>query len=306
MTLNQGYRYRHVLGPNAIGQTTLSYLVRYFAHSTELEWKDRLASGEVELGLQVANGAEQLKAGMVLIWNRPSWLEQETPKNYSLVHLDADLLAVNKPSGLPTIPGAGFYLNTLLSLVKATYPDARPLHRLGRATSGLVLFAMNSHTAAKLTQNWDKLQKQYQALSCSVASEESYDIRSPIGKLEHPRLGTVYAASQTGKPSRSVARVLERRSESTLFEVDLHSGRPHQIRIHLAYIGHPLLGDPLYASGGQPLPDQPGLPGDSGYWLHAKRLVFDHPTTNETIELIAPLPEVLRSNSNDRDERRST
>jgi 23S rRNA pseudouridine1911/1915/1917 synthase len=151
--------------------------------------------------------------------------------------------------------------------------------------------------ASRLSQNWSKVQKQYRALSCSVASEECYDIRSPIGKLEHPRLGTVYAASETGKPSRSVARVLERRPESTLFEVDLHSGRPHQIRIHLAYIGHPLLGDPLYASGGQPLLDQPGLPGDSGYWLHANRLVFDHPITGERIELDAPLPTSLRTQS---------
>ncbi len=295
MTLNQGYRYRHILGPNAMGQTTLSYLVTNFAHSTEGEWRGRLSAGEVELDQRIANETESLRPGMELIWNRPGWVEQETPQSFSLVYRDEHLLAVDKPSGLPTIPGGGFYLNTLLSMVQATYPEARPLHRLGRATSGLVLFALNSQMASKLSQNWGNVEKQYRALSCSVATEESYDIRSPIGKLEHPRLGTVYAASETGKPSRSVAKVLERRSESTLFEVDLHSGRPHQIRIHLAYIGHPLLGDPLYASGGQPLQNQPGLPGDSGYWLHAKRLVFDHPITGERMELDAPLPTVLRA-----------
>jgi 23S rRNA pseudouridine1911/1915/1917 synthase len=300
MTLNKGYRYTHLLSPDAIGQTTLSYLVSHFDHSTECEWKDRLAAGEVELGQQLANGREPLRPGMELIWNRPGWLEQETPQSYSLVYRDEHLLAVDKPSGLPTLPGAGFYLNTLLSMVRATYPEARPLHRLGRATSGLVLFALDRPTASHLSKNWGKVQKQYRALSCSVASEESYDILSPIGQLEHPRLGTVYAASETGKPSRSVARVLERRSESTVFEVDLHSGRPHQIRIHLAYIGHPLLGDPLYASGGQPLLDQPGLPGDSGYWLHAKRLVFQHPITGAPMELVAPLPTLLRTQSQDR------
>jgi 23S rRNA pseudouridine1911/1915/1917 synthase len=295
MTLNEGYRYRHIVGSNAAGQTTLSFLVANFAHSTEGEWRDRLVSGEVEIDQRIANETESLRPGMELIWNRPGWLEQETPQSYSLVYRDDYLLAVDKPSGLPTLPGAGFYRNTLLSLVRATFQEARPLHRLGRATSGLVLFALNSQTAAKLSQCWGKVQKQYRALSCSVASEESYDIRSSIGKLEHPRLGTVYAASESGKPSRSVARVLERRLESTLFEVDLHSGRPHQIRIHLAYIGHPLLGDPLYAIGGQPLLDQPGLPGDSGYWLHAKRLVFDHPMTAARMELDALVPEVLRT-----------
>ena len=298
MTLNQGYRYRHFLGPEALGQTTLSYLVRNFTHSTECQWRDRLAAGEVELGLQVADGTESLRAGLELIWNRPGWLEQETPQSYSIVYRDDDLVAVDKPSGLPTIPGAGFYLNTLLSLVRVTFPEARPLHRLGRATSGLVLFALNGQAASQLSRKWDQVQKQYQALSCSVASEESYDIRASIGKLEHPRLGTVFAASQSGKPSRSVARVLERRSESTVFEVDLHSGRPHQIRIHLACIGHPLLGDPLSASGGHPRLEQPGLPGDSGYWLHAKRLVFDHPVTGDRLVLDAPLPEVLKTQLN--------
>ena len=302
MTLNQGYRYRHILGPNATGQTTLSYLVTNFAHSTEDQWRDRLTAGEVEIDQRLAIETESLRPGMELIWNRPGWLEQATPKSFSLVYHDEDLVAVDKPSGLPTIPGGGFYLNTLLSMVQAMFPEARPLHRLGRATSGLVLFALNSQTASRLSQNWGNVQKQYLALSSSVASEECYDIRSPIGKLEHPRLGTVYAASEAGKPSRSVARVLERRGESTLFEVDLHSGRPHQIRIHLAYIGHPLLGDPLYAPGGQPLLDQPGLPGDSGYWLHARRLVFDHPITGERMELDAPVPVLLKVQSKEQDE----
>ena len=302
MTLNQGYRYRHILGPIATGQTTLSYLVANFAHSTEDQWRDRLAAGEVEIDHRLAIETESLRPGMELIWNRPGWLEPETPQSFSLVYRDEDIVVVDKPSGLPTIPGGGFYLNTLLSMVQVTFPEARPLHRLGRATSGLVLFALNSQMASRLSKNWNKVQKQYRALSGSVATEESYDIQAPIGKLEHPRLGTVYAASEMGKPSRSVARVLERRSESTLFEVDLHSGRPHQIRIHLAYLGHPLLGDPLYASGGQPLLNQPGLPGDSGYWLHAKRLVFDHPFTGERMELDAPPPTLLRVQSKEEDE----
>ena len=302
MTLNQGYRYRHILGPIATGQTTLSYLVANFDHSTEDQWRDRLAAGEVEIDHRLAIETESLRPGMELIWNRPGWLEPETPQSFSLVYRDEDIVVVDKPSGLPTIPGGGFYLNTLLSMVQVTFPEARPLHRLGRATSGLVLFALNSQMASRLSKNWNKVQKQYRALSGSVAAEESYDIQAPIGKLEHPRLGTVYAASEMGKPSRSVARVLERRSESTLFEVDLHSGRPHQIRIHLAYLGHPLLGDPLYASGGQPLLNQPGLPGDSGYWLHAKRLVFDHPFTGERMELDAPPPTLLRVQSKEEDE----
>ncbi|MEQ1825974.1 MAG: RluA family pseudouridine synthase, partial [Pirellula sp.] len=191
--------------------------------------------------------------------------------------------------------GAGFFLNTLLSMVRTQIPGARPLHRLGRATSGLVLFGLDACTTASLSRTWTLVQKQYQALAVGVASLDTYDIRCVIGQCDHPRLGKVYAACETGKSARSVARVLQRRANSTVFEVDLHTGRPHQIRIHLASIGHPLVGDPLYASGGQPIGDHPGLPGDSGYWLHAKRLAFEHPVTHECLDLAAPIPKILDS-----------
>ncbi len=294
MTLNQGYSYRQVLGPEAAGHSTLSYLTQHFSHSNETEWRDRIAAGEVLLGDMTANGQEPLQAGSVLIWNRPGWEEEDTPQEYGVVFCDEHLLVVNKPSGLPTIPGAGFYRNTLLSLVRADFPQANPVHRLGRATSGLVLFALNREIASTLNQRWAQVHKQYQALGSGVASQEVYDIRMPIGPQAHPRLGLVHAASLTGKFSRSVARVLQKRATTTVFEVDLLTGRPHQIRIHLACIGHPLEGDPLYAAGGQPKLDQPGLPGDAGYWLHAKRLEFDHPASGERLVLTAPLPEILR------------
>lgn len=293
MTLNQGYRYRQVLGPEAAGHSTLSYLVRHFSHSNESEWRDRIASGEILLDDKAADGLELLRAGSVLIWNRPGWVEEETPQEYGVIFQDEHLLVVDKPSGLPTIPGAGFFLNTLLSLVRADFPHANPVHRLGRATSGLVLFALNSEIASTLNQRWTQVHKQYQALGSGVASQEAYEIRTPIGPQAHPRLGQVHAANPTGKPSRSIARTLQRRATTTVFEVDLLTGRPHQIRIHLACIGHPLEGDSLYAAGGQPRIDQPGLPGDAGYWLHAKRLVFEHPTSGERLELTAPLPEIL-------------
>lgn len=293
MTLNQGYRYRHVLGPEAAGDSTLSYLVSHFPHSSASEWQARIDAGEVLLNDRPVQGPEPLRAGHVLIWNRPGWVEEETPQNYGVIFQDEHLLVVDKPSGLPTIPGGGFYRNTLLSLVQADFPEARPLHRLGRATSGLVLFALNAHTAASLSQRWPQVQKQYQALASGVAAQESYDIQTPIGPLSHPRLGHVHAANPTGKPARSLARVLLCRADTTVFEVDLLTGRPHQIRIHLAVIGHPLAGDSLYAVGGQPCLDQPGLPGDAGYWLHAKRVLFEHPVTGQRHDLRAPLPEIL-------------
>jgi 23S rRNA pseudouridine1911/1915/1917 synthase len=163
---------------------------------------------------------------------------------------------------------------------------------LGRATTGIVLFAKTAQAAALVSANWNtpKVQKIYRALARNVARHDSYEILTPIGLVPHPLLGSVWAANPNGKPSRSLARVIARTASTTTFEVSLYSGRPHQIRIHLASIGHPLVGDPLYGPNGQPLDNLPGLPGDGGYFLHAQYLKFQHPFTGETIDLEAALP----------------
>lgn len=294
MDPNEGYCYRHVLQIDAAKQSLVSYLARHFSHSLKSEWEDRLRQGEILLNDRVADGSEPLVARQVLLWNRPGWLEPPTPQAYSVVYQDQNILAVNKPSGLPTIPGGGYYANTLVRLVQVDFPEANPVHRLGRATSGLVLFALNPQAASHLGKRWQTFGKQYQALAKGIAQQDEYDIQSPIGDHAHSKLGWVFAANPDGKKSRSVARVLQRQEIATLFEVDLHTGRPHQIRIHLAFIGHPLVGDPLYDMGGVPKKENPGLPGDPGYHLHAKRLDFDHPVTGTRLRLDAPIPEILR------------
>jgi 23S rRNA pseudouridine1911/1915/1917 synthase len=168
------------------------------------------------------------------------------------------------------------------------------LHRLGRFTSGLVLFARTPAAAATLSRSWRDhgVKKHYRALGSGVAALETLTIDAPIGPVPHPTLGEVYASSTNGKPSHSRATVLERRIDSTLFAVEITTGRPHQIRIHLAYAGHPLVGDPLYDSGGVVKP-QPGLPGDGGYLLHAERLAFTHPVTGAAMVLEAAPPAAL-------------
>jgi 23S rRNA pseudouridine1911/1915/1917 synthase len=290
--LNRGYAYATVISSKFHGQTLLSHMASLYPHSTQQAWQQKLNNGEVTLNGVIATGDESLTSGQALVWNRPPWIEPDVPLHFEVLFDDPHLLAVNKPSGLPTLPGSGFMENTLLRLVQKHCPSANPVHRLGRATSGIVLFAKSARTASKLAASWNtpKIQKIYRALAQNVAERDSYEILTPIGLVPHPLIGSVWAASPSGKPSRSSATVISRTPNATTFEVSLHSGRAHQIRIHLASIGHPLVGDPLYGATGQPLENSPGLPGDGGYLLHARFLRFHHPITGEQIHLEAALP----------------
>jgi 23S rRNA pseudouridine1911/1915/1917 synthase len=290
--LNRGYAYTTIISSKYQGRTLLSHLASLYTHSTLQAWQQKLNNREVTVNGVTGTGRESLILGQTLVWNRPPWIEADTPQHFEVLFNDDQLLAVNKPGGLPTLPGGGFLENTLLRQVQKQTPNANPVHRLGRATSGIVLFAKTPQVAAKLSANWNTsgIQKTYRALAQGVAKQDSCEILTPIGLVPHPLIGSVWAASPCGKPSKSLAKVISRTTATTTFEVCLYSGRPHQIRIHLASIGHPLVGDPLYGLTGQPLEMLPGLPGDGGYFLHAHFLKFQHPITEQQINLEAPLP----------------
>jgi 23S rRNA pseudouridine1911/1915/1917 synthase len=292
---NQGYAYTTIISTQYHGQTLLAHLAKLYPHSSPEAWQQKLNHGEVTLDGHPATGHESLVTGQTLVWHRPPWVEPAAPQSFQLLYEDPHLLAVNKPSGLPTLPGGGFLENTLLRLVQKQHPQANPVHRLGRATTGIVLFAKTAPAAASLFHHWNtpRIQKIYRALAQHAAPRDTYEILTPIGLVPHPLIGSVWAAHPQGKPSKSLARVLARTASTTIFEVSLHSGRPHQIRIHLASIGHPLVGDPLYGPTGQPLENLPGLPGDGGYLLHAHYLHLHHPITHEPLQLEAPLPPAL-------------
>ena len=298
MALNRGWSYREQVGPESAGHTVLSYLTATRLHSTELEWAARIERGEVEVEGTRVRGDVILHAGQTVVWNRPPWDEQAVPRHYDLVYEDDSIIVVNKPSGLPTMPAGGFLDNTLLTLVREKYPEASPLHRLGRATSGLVLFARNRHAASPLARSWRNhdVRKTYRALGLGSTRTEMFVIDVPIGPVPHPLIGTVQAACEDGRPSHSVAVVLEQRHDQTLFSIEITTGRPHQIRIHMAYAGHPLIGDPLYEMGGG-LKHHPGLPGDGGYFLHAERLQFAHPATGHEMTVSATPPPELQTSA---------
>jgi 23S rRNA pseudouridine1911/1915/1917 synthase len=293
--MNEGFDYHEEIGPTEEGRTVLAHLASRYRHSTESVWRERIERGEVRLGDRTAEGGDVLRRGQSLVWCRPPWHEPDVPLAFAILYRDDHLLAVAKPRGLPSVPNGGFLTHTLLHLVQRRFPDATPLHRLGRGTSGLTLFARTPQARSAMSAAWREglVEKAYRALVAGVPLTPSFSVDHRIGPVPHPRLGEVHAASDQGKPALTHVRVLVARGGNALVEATIATGRPHQIRIHLASAGYPLLGDPLYVAGGIPGTD-PGLPGDAGYRLHAHRLGFVHPATGARLALECGLPPELR------------
>ena len=293
MSLNHGHTYVARAGPEADGMLLSLWLATRFHHSDAAEWLARITRGELEQdGVAVSEDAP-LRRGAVVSWHRPPWYEPDVPRDWQVLYEDIDLVAVHKPQGTPTMPAGGFLENTLLAMVRERFPEAAPMHRLGRDTSGIVIFARSETARVRLPEAFreHRLRKHYRALASGRCAWDSRVIDTPIGEVPHPLLGTIHAAAVDGKQSHSVATVVERREDATLLDVEITTGRPHQIRIHMAFAGHPLTGDPLYGAGG--LPKDSALPGDGGYLLHAHRLTLMHPSTGRLLEIEAPPPSEL-------------
>ena len=302
MPKNEGHEYEERIGPDAVGDTVLDYLTRKYRHSTRAEWESRIGSGRVLLDSEPSCADSRMRRGQRLVWRRPPWDEPAAPPEIATLFEDDDLLAVAKPAGLPTLPGAGFLQTTLLHQVRLRAPEAAPLHRLGRWTSGVVLFARTRGARAALSGQWASLEigKRYRALASGEPVRQEFTVAVPIGPVPHPLLGSVHAAARDGKPASSRVTVVELRAGAFLCDVAIATGRPHQIRIHLAAAGHPLVGDPLYGEGGAPRPGARAVPGDPGYLLHSAALSFRHPRTAHRIEVECEPPPQLRSSCPDR------
>ena len=298
--LNRGHAYRDRVD-QAVPTISGFYAARY-RHSDQAVWMQRLAAGEICCNGQQLRADAALAAGDRLVWHRPPWQEEAVPvlSERSIVFDDGDLLVLNKPSGLPVLPAGGFLEHTLLAQLQGLAPASRPVHRLGRFTSGLLVCARRPNTRAWLSAQLrnstevrvageqGRCRKLYRALTQPLPSDwviaETRMITTPIGRRPHPLLGALWCAARPGDPAalraRSDVTLLERRHQACLVEVAIHTGRPHQIRIHAAALGAPLLGDPLYLSGGLARSD--ARPGDGGYRLHAY-----------AIEVLNPVGEVL-------------
>lgn len=296
--MNQGYEYKHRIEPDGTGMTLVAYLARRYPHTPRAGWNERALEGRLLLDGVPAGPETSLHAGQTLIWMRPPWNEPEAPLSFAVLYRDEHLLAVLKPAGLPTLPGGGFLDHTLLKIVQKTFPDASPVHRIGRGTTGLVLFTRSREASAAISSSWRRheVRKYYRALVAGHPAHPRFSIDAPIGRVSCTHVPLqAHAASPEGKSALSHVRILEKREGKSLVEVEIVTGRPHQVRIHLAWAGHPLIGDPFYGSGGLPIPESAAGPGAGGFFLHSHRIILTHPIAGRLLDLEAPPPPTLRT-----------
>ena len=221
----------------------------------------------------------------------------EVPVN--TVYADDSVLVVDKPAGLVVHPGAGHLDDTLVSGLIHDYDDIARLgaehrwgivHRLDRDTSGLLLVARTAEVQGMLQDELRQRRviRNYLALAIGGFDTATGTIEAPIGR--DPHRPTRMAVRTGGRPARThyQRRASWERPAVTLLDISLETGRTHQIRVHLASIGHAVVGDGAYGQGGPSLAD-PGRP-----WLHATSLQFRHPQTGEKVAVTSPLPADLR------------
>ena len=266
--------------------------------------------------LSRATAQRLIKAGVVTVNGRPSKpsyraqagdevivhvplevpepvLPEEIPLD--VIYEDGVLLVVNKPAGMVVHPGAGHASGTLVNAVLARCPQvaevggadrAGIVHRLDKDTSGLILVAKDEPTRAALQRQFKRRQvvKTYLALVEDQVQPREGIIDAPVGrdKRQRKRMAVV----RRGREAHTTYRAIEYFPEHTLLEVRPHTGRTHQVRVHLAWLGYPIVGDTVYGRRRQPLLR-------SRHFLHAARLRFTHPATGEQVEFEAPLPPEL-------------
>jgi 23S rRNA pseudouridine1911/1915/1917 synthase len=221
---------------------------------------------------------------------------QPDPIPLAIVYEDADVIVVDKPAGMVVHPAPGHPRGTLANALLAHVPgisvggSQRPgiVHRLDKDTSGLIVAAKTDRGRTALVSQWESrsVEKTYLALvSGSVADEEAI-IDAPIGR--DPKNRQRMAVVRSGRPAVTQFRVVERFADTTLLEVSIETGRTHQIRVHLAFVGHSIVGDQLY--GRARLRD----PQLDRQFLHARALAFQLPD-GEALRLEAPLPRDLQA-----------
>lgn len=280
------------------GQRLDVFLAEQLENTSRSAAQKLLEAGAVTLNGKPLRKQDKTVAGAVYEVVLPEVKEVSIePKELPLdiVYEDGDLLVLNKPKGLVVHPAPGHWDDTLVNALMYHCRDAlsgingelRPgiVHRIDKDTSGLLIVAKNdfAHQALAAQLQDHSLSRTYYAIVCGGFREEEGTVDAPIGR--HPVDRKKMAVTEkNGRPAVTHYRVLERLGKYTLVECRLETGRTHQIRVHMAYRNHPILGDTVY---GRPKPEL----GQDSQCLHAGALTFRHPRTGETVTVTCPLPD---------------
>lgn len=265
-----------------------------------------LDDGNVTLHEKEIAKNRKMQAGDVLFAEIPDAVPSDAlPENIPLdiVYEDDDLLVVNKPSGMVVHPAAGNPSGTLVNALLYHCGDSlsgiggviRPgiVHRIDKDTSGLLVVAKNDETHLALSAQLKDhtISRVYHAIACGNFKDDEGTVDAPIGRHPNDRKKmAVLRGSEHAREAITHYKVLERLDGFTHIECVLETGRTHQIRVHMASIGHPLLGDAVYGGAGTKF-EAHNRALVSGQCLHATHLTFIHPRTNEKVDFSCPLPD---------------
>ena len=290
----------------AAGARLDRWLAGELADLSRMRLKALIDQGHVRVEGLPAKPSQKLRAGQrVEAEIPPPPPETLVPEAIPLrvVHEDEHVLVVDKPAGMVTHPGAGQRGGTLAAAALAHAPaiggvggPGRPgiVHRLDKGTSGLIVLAKTALAYDALTAQLTRrtVTRRYLAVAGGVIRRDTGVADAPIGRDPRSRVRMAVAAPGRGKRAVTRYRVLERFAGASYVECRLETGRTHQIRVHLAALGHPLLGDETYGARRRELPEAlaEAVAGLRGVALHAAGLAFLHPATGERVELEAPLP----------------
>ncbi len=247
--------------------------------------------------------ASSVRGGETIVLDRPAPPDPDVPRYFDVVATDPDFYVLNKPAGLPIHTTAKFWKNTVTWLLRERFPDenVQVCHRIDRETSGLLLVARGVLAASVLKQGFANRQvsKRYLALVHGIPTPPIGVIDRPMRLLNTPTKLTMGVAPD-GLPSVTRYEVIQRFAKHALLACSPETGRQHQIRVHLASVGHPIVGDKLYGAGERQFMrfcDEGMSPellaafdGLERHALHAEQLTFAHPRTGEPVRVVCPLP----------------
>ncbi|HEY9784231.1 MAG TPA: RluA family pseudouridine synthase [Candidatus Obscuribacterales bacterium] len=290
-------------GGVSLPQRLDNYLAARLPNLSRARAQKLIESGFVLVDERPAKASHRLKGGEILKVTVPppeplELVAEDIP--LSIVYQDADLAVVNKASGMVTHPGAGVSKGTLVNALLSHIGESlggingtlRPgiVHRLDKDTSGLLVIAKTDAALRHLQEEIKarKALRRYIALVEGVMMQDDGTISQPIGR--HPTRRKEMWVVPNGRPATTHYKVIKRFQRFTLLQLNLETGRTHQIRVHMSYLGFPVVGDVVYNRKTTGSLSQRHKLGLLGHALHAAQLSFTHPTTGRLLEFEAPLP----------------